>query len=166
MRGPSCNKQSIFEVLGVTCNAADDSWFVGKTETDIMHIVNGYVANGGKQSTLDAIIGGLEYGDKFADPSVTCSGTGCLNRVSHLYGFWELEDDEFINSKNRGADPVGLKWEELVLCDVMGVKVRDRDDCTERKGTGLGGRPDGISFAFLFKRSLSDEFGAAVVGDL
>jgi hypothetical protein len=73
-----------------------------------------------------------------------------------------LDEDQYLTNKNRELDPIGKEWERLVLCDVFGVQSRDgRQDCRESPG-----RPSGVGFSYFFKRSLGDEFGRAIVGDL
>lgn len=135
---------------------ATSNWFVGKTDADILALVNNATQRGVKQSTLDATFGNTKGA---VNPA---TGKFEVTSVSHVFGFWELNEDFYLTDKNREIDPVGQEWELQVLCDVFGVQSRDgRQDCRESPG-----RPKGVGFAYFFKRSLGDEFGKAVVGDL
>ena len=121
-----------------------------------MALVNNATARGIKQSTIDATFGNAKGA---VNPA---TGVFEYTSVSHVFGFWELNEDFYLTDKNREIDPVGQEWERQVLCDTFGVQSRDgRQDCREDPG-----RPKGVGFAFFFKRSLGDEFGRAIVGDL
>jgi len=157
MRGPTCNAQSIFQILGASHEEKDANFFVGKTDADIMALVNNATARGVKQSTLDATFSSETKGA--VNPA---TGKYEYTSVSHVFGVWELNEDFYLTDKNREIDPIGQEWERQVLCDVFGVQSRDgRQDCRDSPG-----QPKGVGFALFFKRSLGDEFGRAIVGDL
>jgi len=78
----------------------------------------------------------------------------------HIAGFWALSKKELYCPKEGVVDPVADEWECQVLC-LMGIDADPRAepklDCKE---------DDLLKFSGLFQRSLGDEFGNAIRGDI
>jgi len=78
----------------------------------------------------------------------------------HIAGFWALNKQELYCPSQGQSDPVADEWERQVLC-LMGIDADPRAepelDCKE---------DDLLKFSGLFQRSLGDEFGNAIRGDI
>ncbi|CAJ1445353.1 unnamed protein product [Effrenium voratum] len=78
----------------------------------------------------------------------------------HIAGFWALDKNELYCPSVGRTDPVADEWERRALC-IMGVDADTRAepklDCKE---------DDLLKFSGLFQRSLGDEFGNAIRGDI
>ena len=78
----------------------------------------------------------------------------------HIAGFWALNKKELYCPSQGVNDPVADEWERQVLC-LMGI---DADPRAEPK---LDCKEDNLlKFSGLFQRSLGDEFGNAIRGDI
>ena len=86
-------------------------------------------------------------------------GEGQITGAKALFGFYVLAKDEtYFDKDGRAAEPLANEWEKHALC-VLGVDA-DLDDgvsCPE---------DDLLEFQPQFSRSLSDEFGTAIKGDI
>jgi len=78
----------------------------------------------------------------------------------YMQGFWALRKDEIYIPGQGNEDPVADEWERLALCE-MGIdadpRAKPKLDCPA---------DDLLEFSGLFSRSFSDEFGAAIRGDI
>ncbi|CAK9032965.1 Patched domain-containing protein 3 (RND-type protein RNDEu-3) [Durusdinium trenchii] len=78
----------------------------------------------------------------------------------HIAGFWALNKQELYCPTAGVNDPVADEWERRALC-LMGI------DADSRAKPKLDCQEDGIlKFSGLFQRSLGDEFGNAIRGDI
>ncbi|CAJ1332597.1 unnamed protein product [Effrenium voratum] len=86
--------------------------------------------------------------------------SGVYVRGKYLAGFYAVNKDELFCPREGSVDPVAEEWERRALC-LMGIDADPRADpkleCVE---------DDLLKFHGLFQRSLSDEFGAAIRGDI
>lgn len=86
------------------------------------------------------------------------NGDGKYSSAKALFGFYALGENVLLVDGDN-VDPIAEAWEEEALC-VLGIKSARSElskDCPE----------DSLfTFSAQFDRSLGDEFGAAIVGDL
>ena len=80
-------------------------------------------------------------------------------RATHALGFWAIAEDSF-DWKGDTVDPVAEEWEKQALC-VLGITA-GRPGPNDPPCPGS----DKIEFRAQFSRSLSDEFGQSIRGDL
>ena len=93
----------------------DANWFAGKTDADILGLVNAY---SGPIATR-SVLGGVGYG----------AGGNNIVSAEIVAGRWEMEYDVFFDSSDGGRrkDPVAFVWEKDALC-VFGFDAqKDRD---------------------------------------
>ena len=74
------------------------------------------------------------------------------------FGFYALADDK-VMIDNSEVDPIALEWEKQALC-ILGIKWSPSDDTLSCPVDDL------IEFYPNFQRSLGDEFGKAIRGDV
>jgi len=92
---------------------------------------------------------------------------GAYTGASALFGFYALSKQEMYLEKDGSTmDPVNEEWEKQALCK-MGIDADLKEDADGDgdKENDCPGHPL-LKFKAMFARSLSDEFGTAIRGDL
>ena len=92
---------------------------------------------------------------------------GAYTGASALFGFYALSKQEMYLEKDGSTmDPVNEDWEKQALCK-MGIDADLKEDADGDgdKENDCPGHPL-LKFKAMFARSLSDEFGTAIRGDL
>jgi len=84
--------------------------------------------------------------------------SGNIISASALFGYYALASDPIVVDGDE-TEPLATEWERQALC-VLGIKYSERDTEMECKEDDL------FVFAANFQRSLTDEFGNAIRGDL
>lgn len=90
--------------------------------------------------------------------SLQVNANGQYSSAKALFGFYALAETVlFVDGDN--VDPIAEAWEEEALC-ILGIKSSRSTLDKDCKEDSL------FTFTAQFDRSLGDEFGAAIVGDL
>lgn len=112
------------------------------------------------QTAADAPEAAFEF-EPFKVTTVVGGGVKDANGLyasgKYLMGYYAINKDEYFLPDDGQQDPVADDWEEQALC-VMGISTDPREkSCKE---------DELLRFTGLFGRSLGDEFGSAIRGDI
>lgn len=160
-QGPFCMMRSITDIFH---NNASD--IAALTQQDIVTAMNAPTAAGAQPLDMAQMASSGKVDGVPAGPKKDAGGK-YTGHASALFGSFTLNrDDTYVIATGRSEDPVANEWERRALCE-LGILA-------DAKGLVKAGvvpeltcpGPKLISFKPQFSRSLSDEFGVAIRGDI